>query len=222
MLLYWLEFCPFGIVLPGVLVSFPHGGFLTGVMFVSWFLKVMLVIGSLEVMGFVVFLSLALLVVLVFLVRAGFLGGFRRIRLNRKTPAHLARLRNLGSVSSRSSIWRRLRVSEARWCSICGSHVLHECHHSDDGSSLGDRGRVGFWGCTGPRPQALHEGVIISFFFQLHAHVMWICTRIRHLQEQQQQQQQQQQQHPPRLAGLTYRWGLSIQSGPDPCGGPGW
>ena len=41
------------------------------------------------------------------------LGGFKRIRLNRKTPAHLARLGNLGSVSSRSKVWKRLRVSEA-------------------------------------------------------------------------------------------------------------
>ena len=71
------------------------------------------------------------------------LGGFKRIRLNRKTPAHLARLCNLGSVSSRSRVWKRLRVSEAYWCSICGSHVLHGCHHSDDGSSLGDRVGVG-------------------------------------------------------------------------------
>ena len=70
-------------------------------------------------------------------------GGFERIRLNRKTPAHLARLGNLGSVPSRSRVWKRLRVSEARWCSICGSHVLHECHHSDDGSSLDDRVGVG-------------------------------------------------------------------------------
>ena len=71
------------------------------------------------------------------------LGCFKRIRLNRKTPAHLARLGNLGSVSSRSQVWKRLRVSEAHWCPICGSHVLHECHHSDGGSSLGDRVGVG-------------------------------------------------------------------------------
>ena len=30
--------------------------------------------------------------------------GFKRIRLNRKTPAHLARLGNLGSVPSRSRV----------------------------------------------------------------------------------------------------------------------
>ena len=69
------------VSLPGLLVSFPLGGFLTRVMFVSWLLIVLLiallVIGSLGVMGFVVFLSPALLVVLVFLVRAGFLGALK-------------------------------------------------------------------------------------------------------------------------------------------------
>ena len=42
------------------------------------------------------------------------LGGFKRIRLSRKTPAHLARLGNLGSVASRSRVWKRLRVSDLR------------------------------------------------------------------------------------------------------------
>ena len=71
------------------------------------------------------------------------LGGFKRIRLNRKTPAHLARLGNLESLQSSSRVWKRLRVSEARWCSVCDSHVMHECHHSGDGSSLDDRVGVG-------------------------------------------------------------------------------
>ena len=71
------------------------------------------------------------------------LAGFKRIRLNRKTPAHFARLGGPGSVSSRSKFGKRLTVSEAQWCSICGTHVLHECDHSDDGSSLGDRVGVG-------------------------------------------------------------------------------
>ena len=70
-------------------------------------------------------------------------GNCKRIRLNRKTPAHLARLGNLGSVPSRSRVWKRLRVSGAHWCSICDSHVMHECHHSEDGSSLDDRIGVG-------------------------------------------------------------------------------
>ena len=77
LLRYWLEFCPFGIVLPGLLVSFPLGSFLIRAMFVSWLLIVLLMIGSLEVMGLVVFCSLALLIVLVFLVRAGFLGALK-------------------------------------------------------------------------------------------------------------------------------------------------
>ena len=139
LLLYWVELCTFGIVLPGLLVSFPLGGFLTAVMFVSWSLSDRVLEG--DGICRVSFPSSA--------GRAGVscesrvLGGFKRIRLNRETPAHLARLGKLGSVSSRSRIWKRLRVSEARWCSICGSHVLHECHHSDDGSSLGDRVGVG-------------------------------------------------------------------------------
>ena len=71
------------------------------------------------------------------------LGRFKRIRLNRKTPAHFARLGNLESVQSRSRVWKRLKVSWARWCSICDSHVMHECHHSGDVSSLDDRVGVG-------------------------------------------------------------------------------
>ena len=62
LLLCWLVFYPFGIVLPGLLVNFPLGSFLTRVMFVSWLLMVLLVLGSLMVMGFVVFRCLALLV----------------------------------------------------------------------------------------------------------------------------------------------------------------
>ena len=71
------------------------------------------------------------------------LGGFKRIRLNRKTPAHLARFGNLEGLQSRSRVWKRLRVSGAHWCSVCDSHVLHECHHSGAGSSLGYRVGVG-------------------------------------------------------------------------------
>ena len=53
-------------------------------------------------------------------------GCSKRIRLNRKTPPHLARLGNLESVPSRSRVWKRLRVSGARWCSLCDSHVMHD------------------------------------------------------------------------------------------------
>ena len=37
------------------------------------------------------------------------LGGFKRIRLNRKTPAHLTRVGNCASSKSRSKVWKRLR-----------------------------------------------------------------------------------------------------------------
>ena len=36
------------------------------------------------------------------------LGSFKRIRLNRKTPAHLARFGDLESLQSRSRVWQRL------------------------------------------------------------------------------------------------------------------
>ena len=65
------------------------------------------------------------------------LGGVSRIRLNRKTPAHLARVGNSMNSESRS------RVSGVHWCSVCDFHVLHECHHGGNGSSLGHRVGVG-------------------------------------------------------------------------------
>ena len=110
LLLCWLVFCPFGIVLPGLLVNFPLGIFLTGVMNVSWLLMVLLVLGSLKVNG-ICRVSLPRSVG-----HAGgscesrVLVGIKRIRLNRKTPAHLARLGNLESLQSRSRVWKRLRV----------------------------------------------------------------------------------------------------------------
>ena len=72
------------------------------------------------------------------------LGSVKRIRLNRKTPAHLARVPpNSMNSESRSRVWKRLRVSRVHWCSVCDSHVLHECHHRGDGSSLGHTVGVG-------------------------------------------------------------------------------
>ena len=71
------------------------------------------------------------------------LGGVKRIRLNRKTPAHLARVGNSMNSESRSRVWKRLRVSRVHWCTVCDSHVLHECHHGGNGSSLGHRVGVG-------------------------------------------------------------------------------
>ena len=84
LLRYWLGFCPFGIVLPGLLVGFP---ILTRVMFVNWLLIMLLMIGFLGVMGFVVFLSLALLVALVFFVREGFLGALKEFDSTEKNTS---------------------------------------------------------------------------------------------------------------------------------------
>ena len=138
----WLGFCPSGIVVPNLLVSSLLRSFLTGAMLVSWSLRVILMVRYLGVKGFVV---------LLFQARCGggvlcegrVLGGFKRIRLNRKTPAHLARHGGLGGISSRPRVWKRLRIFEPHWCPLCGTDVLHECHHSDEGSSLDDRVGVG-------------------------------------------------------------------------------
>ena len=69
------------------------------------------------------------------------LESVKRIRLNRKTSAHLARVGNSMYSESRSRVWKRLRVSRVHWCSGCDSHVLHECHGCA-GSSLGHRDGV--------------------------------------------------------------------------------
>ena len=99
------------------------------------------------------------------------LGGVKRIRLNRKTPAHLTRIGNCMSSKSRSRVWKRLRVSGVYWCSVCDSHVLHECHHGGVGSSLGFRVEVGsFEVALAHVPRLCMKGVVISFAFS--------CTRM--------------------------------------------
>ena len=71
------------------------------------------------------------------------LGGVKRIRLNRKTPAHLARVGMCMDSEPRSRVWKRLRLSGVHWCSICDSHVMHECPHCGGGSHLCFRVGVG-------------------------------------------------------------------------------
>ena len=94
------------------------------------------------------------------------LGGVKRIRLNRKTPAHLARVGNFMNSESRSRVWKRLRVSRVHWCSVCDSHVLHECHHGGAGSSLGHRVGVGkFEDALVHVPRLCMKEVVISFAF---------------------------------------------------------
>ena len=134
---------PFGIVLPGLLVSCPLGGFLTGVMFVSWLLRSVdgaRVLGNDGVGRDLFPHSVG---------RAGgsfenrVLGGFKRIRLNRKTPAHLARFGNIESLQSRSKVWKRLRVSGAHCVQFVILMCCMSCHHCGAGSSLDDRVGVG-------------------------------------------------------------------------------
>ena len=69
-----LGFYPSGIVLPSLLVNSLRRSFLTGAMLVSWSLRVTLMIRYLWVKGFVVLLFQALLVVLVYSEKVGFLG----------------------------------------------------------------------------------------------------------------------------------------------------
>ena len=65
---------------------------------------------SLVVLGWVGIYFLLLQVVLVVLLMNRVLGGFKRIRLNRRTPAHFARVGNCMGSNSRSRVWKRLRV----------------------------------------------------------------------------------------------------------------
>ena len=46
------------------------------------------------------------------LCRRRILGSVRRVRLHRKTPAHLARYGRDGGFQSRPKVWKRLRVAE--------------------------------------------------------------------------------------------------------------
>ena len=80
-------------------------GFLTGVMFVSWFLKVLLVLVFIMMTGLVVICCLALL-------ESGFGEALKEFDSREKHQHTL-----LERVQSRSRVWKRLRVSGARWCS---------------------------------------------------------------------------------------------------------
>ena len=95
LLLYWLVTYPFGIVLPDLLGSCPLGGFLTGVVFVSWLVRVLVVLGSLVVMGWMRICFLLLLVVLVVLLRIGFWGALKEFD---STEKHQHTLHELGTV----------------------------------------------------------------------------------------------------------------------------
>ena len=67
------------------------------------------------------------------------LGRFKRVRLDRKTPANLAGFGGNGNSQSRPRVWKRLRVE--------GSRVRHDVakvprlHHGDEAHEL--LGRVG-------------------------------------------------------------------------------
>ena len=75
--------------------------------------------------------------------RAGFCVALKEFDSTEKHQHTLQDLVIWGVFRLVLRVWKRLRVSEAYWCSFCGSHVLHGCHHSDGGSSLDDRVGVG-------------------------------------------------------------------------------
>ena len=116
---------------------------LIGVVFVIWLLIVLMVLGFLVVIGWVGICFLLLLVVLVILLMVGFWETLKEFDSTEKHQANLARVGNSMNSESRSRVWKRLRVSRVHWCPVCDSHVLHECHHSGNGSSLGHRVGVG-------------------------------------------------------------------------------
>ena len=85
------------------------------------------------------------------------LGCVKRVRLHRKTPAHLAGCGREGSFQSRPRVWERLRVEGPR-CRRVDAKVPR-LHRGDEAHGPQDRVGVGYgiWGCAGPRLQGLHE-----------------------------------------------------------------
>ena len=88
------------------------------------------------------------------------LGSVKRVRLHRKTPAHLSRWSRDGSSQSRPRVWKRLRVAEGPRFRHNGAKVPR-LHQGDETLGLQDRVGVGLgiWGRAGPRLQTLHEQV---------------------------------------------------------------
>ena len=83
---------------------------------------------------------------LVYSVRVGFLGVLKDFDSTEKHQHTLQDLVVWGGeegISTRSRVWKRLRVVESHWCPFCGTEVVHECHRVDGGSSLGHRVGVG-------------------------------------------------------------------------------
>ena len=88
----------------------------------------------------------------------GILGSAKRVRLHRKTPAHLAGNGRDGCFRSRPKVWKRLRISEGPRFRHIGAKVPR-LHQGDEAHGPQDRVGVGYgiWRCTGPRLQVLHE-----------------------------------------------------------------
>ena len=85
---------------------------------------------------------LAWLVVLECSVVGEFLGGGKRVRLNRKTPAHLAGYGRDGGFQSRPKAWQRLRVEDPRFRHI-GAKAIRGCIRLMKHHGLRDRVGVG-------------------------------------------------------------------------------
>ena len=99
-MLHLLVLFPFGIVLLALLAGLPLGGYLYLVIFL---------ILSLQLLGL-----LGRLLLIVLLMRCLGLVGRKRIRLNRRTPAHFV----VSMVQSRPRVWKRLRHLEHSSVSI--------------------------------------------------------------------------------------------------------
>ena len=112
LLLCWRELCLFGMVLVGSLVGSPLGAFLLMVPLRLWLLKA---VRMLVFCGWSRVLPLLCLVLKVVGDGGDWIsgpgGGVKRVRLNRKTPAHLVRHGILG-IQSRPRVWKRLRVQD--------------------------------------------------------------------------------------------------------------
>ena len=119
--------CLFGTVLVGLQVGFPLGAFLLMVMLLS---SVHLCLASNEGDGSDWI--------------SGPGGGVKRVRLNRKTPAHLVR-HGIWGIRSRPWVWKRLRVQDhsGRYHADAKARRVHQ----DDGDHVPVQDRTGVgWG----------------------------------------------------------------------------
>ena len=113
--------------------------------------------------------------------------GVKRVRLNRKTPAHLVRHGILG-IQSLPRVWKRLgfRIFPVGVMLMPRQGV---CIRMTRLMFLRRTGRglsEAIWACAGPRLQAVH--VFLISFAALHAYVEWTYTPVHSPKQHQHQQ----------------------------------